>query len=190
MAAERGPERNCLMTIQFTAMEIFHHALRRDLAKLGADFDSEVWRTFAFQLHFHHTAEDLLLWPVVRQKITDPADAELLDSMEAEHASIDPLIAAVDEGVAAGRDVTDQVAAVASAVTGHLHHEELATLPMMDRLITQQEWDGFVEGTRKLDGELRQNPAVLIPWMLDGAPEELRQRVLVNLPPPVLAMLR
>lgn len=177
------------MAIEFTAMEIFHHALRRDLAALEADFDRDRWRTFAFQLHFHHASEDLLLWPVVRAKITDPADDRLLDAMEAEHAQIDPLLVAVGDGVAAGQRSPDRLVELAAAVTGHLDHEEQAALPMMDRLLTQQEWDGFVEGTRKLDGNLVQNPAILIPWMLDGAPDELRRRVLANLPPAVLALI-
>jgi hypothetical protein len=177
------------MAIEFTAMEIFHHALRRDLAVLSGDFDHDRWRNFAFQLHFHHTSEDLLLWPAVRVKITDPADGRLLDDMEAEHAAIDPLLAGVDEDLAAGQDVTARLAAAAAAVTGHLDHEEHAALPMIDRLLTQQEWDGFVDGARKLDGDLAQNPRVLIQWMLEGAPAELRGRVIANLPPPVLAML-
>ncbi len=177
------------MAIEFTAMEIFHHALRRDLATLEAGFDRDRWRNFAFQLHFHHTSEDLLLWPVVRDKITDQADDELLSAMEAEHARIEPLLAAVEEELAAGQGGPAQLTELAVAVTAHLTHEEQAALPMMDRLLTQQEWNGFVEGTRKLDGDLAQNPAILIPWMLEGAPDELRRRVLANLPPPVLAML-
>jgi Hemerythrin HHE cation binding domain len=175
------------MDIEFTAMEIFHHALRRDLKALEADFDRERWRNFAFQLHFHHASEDLLLWPVVRAKITDSAGSELLDAMEAEHARIDPMLAAAEAELAGGQ--RPELADLAAAVTGHLDHEEQAALPMMDRVLTQQEWDGFVEGTRKLDGDLAQNPAILIPWMLDGAPEELRRRVLANLPAPVLALI-
>lgn len=176
------------MAIEFTAMEIFHHALRRDLATLSADFDRDRWRNFAFQLHFHHTSEDLLLWPVVRGKVTDPADGELLDTMEAEHARIDPLLAAVAKQ-AAGAGMPAGFAELAAAVSAHLTHEEEAALPMMDRLITQQEWDGFVNGTRTLDGELAQNPTVLIPWMLEGASDELRRRVLANLPPHVVALV-
>lgn len=176
------------MPIQFTAMEIFHHALRRDILALETDFDRDGWGTFRFQLHFHHTSEDLLLWPLVRSKVTDPADVEVLDAMEAEHAAIEPLLAAAEDELAAGRGRPAQLAEVAAALRTHLTHEEQAALPMMDRLLSQQEWDGFVEGARRLDGELAQNPAVLIPWMVKGAPDELRRRVLANLPPPVLAM--
>lgn len=176
------------MAIEFTAMEIFHHALRRDLATLGGGFDRDLWRNFAFQLHFHHASEDLLLWPVVRGKVTDPADDELLNAMEAEHARIDPLLAAVEKQ-AAGPGAPAAFAELAAAVEAHLTHEEEAALPMMDRLITQREWDGFVNGTRTLDGDLAQNPAALIPWMLEGAPDELRRRVLANLPPHVVALV-
>ena len=176
------------MAIEFTAMEIFHHALRRDLAALEADFDRDLWRNFRFQLHFHHTAEDMLLWPVVQGKVTDPADHELLVAMEAEHGGIEPLLAAIDDEVAADQGRPAQLAKLAAAVNEHLAHEEQAALPMIDRLLTQQEWEGYVEGTRKLDGDLAQNPAVLLPWMLKDAPDHLRRRVLANLPKPVLAM--
>jgi Arc/MetJ family transcription regulator len=176
------------MAIEFTAMEIFHYALRRDLAALEADFDTGVWRNFRFQLHFHHSAEDILLWPVVQAKIADPADTELLGAMEAEHAGIEPLLVAIDDEVAAGAGRPARLTELSAAVGAHLTHEEQAALPMMDRLLTQQEWDGYVEGTRKLDGDLAQNPAILLPWMIKGAPDELRRRVLANLPPPVLAI--
>ncbi len=181
------------MAIEFYAMELWHHALRRDLAALDADFDRDVWRNFAFQLHFHHTSEDRLLWPVVRSKVTDPVDGELLDAMEAEHARIDPLLAAVEESVASGASgvgAPPRFAELTAAVNAHMQHEEQAALPMIDRLLTQAEWDGFVDGTRKLDGDLAQNPAQLIPWLIDGAPEDLRGHMLATLPPPVLAMLR
>src|SRR6266700_4199600 len=176
------------MAIDFTVMEIFHYALRRDLVSLNADFDRDRWRNFAFQLHFHHTAEDRLLWPVVREKVTDPADVGLVDAMEAEHAQIDPLLAAVEDASTAGDGVAPVMAALTTAVASHLDHEERAALPMMDRLLTPQEWDGFVQGTRALDGDLKQNLPVFMPWLLDGAPDELRNRMLANLPPPIRAL--
>src|SRR5215212_3490794 len=44
-------------------------------------------------LHGHHRGEDVGLWPLVRER--NPAAAELLDSLEADHARIDPAARAV-----------------------------------------------------------------------------------------------
>lgn len=168
------------MAIDFTSMEIFHHALRRDLAALTAEFDREVWRNFAFQLHFHHVSEDRLLWPVVQAKLKEPADLALLDELEAEHGKIDPLLAEV--GAAPDGDVRGPLAELAHALDDHLGHEERDGLPLIDAVLTQQEWDAYVEAVRAQDGDLAQNPAVFLPWLLKDAPDELRGRMLAGIP--------
>jgi hypothetical protein len=90
-------------------MGIAHAAFRRDLARvrLGltatpapqggrrrAVADQVLWLMEA--LHAHHSAEDSGLWPLVRQR--DPAAAQLLDAMEADHQAIMPAMQAVTAG--------------------------------------------------------------------------------------------
>ncbi len=82
-------------------MGIAHAAFRRDLTRVRqvltatpvpqggrrqAVADQVLWLMQA--LHAHHTAEDAGLWPLVRQR--NPAAAQLLDAMEADHRAIVP----------------------------------------------------------------------------------------------------
>src|SRR5690348_252637 len=91
-----------------TWMYTVHAALRRDLERIarvsarGDDNPAQVlrtacgWEMFKSYLHVHHTAEDDMLWPPMRQALADGADGNaLLDAMEAEHAAIDPLLGAI-----------------------------------------------------------------------------------------------
>src|SRR5881394_1749001 len=93
-------------TIDFTVMYATHDAFRRDLERLeaaaaaGKAGTPEVragWESFKSQLIVHHTVEDAYLWPRLRSAVAGrPDDLALLDDMEAEHARIDPLLAAVE----------------------------------------------------------------------------------------------
>jgi len=88
-----------------------HEAFRRDLARLAraaafADLPDPArraavqagWEVFKRQLHLHHTAEDTIIWPALRDRLGHSAHAlSVLDAMEDEHKAIDPLLVAVDE---------------------------------------------------------------------------------------------
>ncbi|GAB3669796.1 hypothetical protein GCM10027589_37960 [Actinocorallia lasiicapitis] len=162
--------------IDFVAMEIFHFALRRDLAALRKEFDTGLWETFAFELHFHHVSEDRLLWPVVRAKLTAADDLALLDALEAEHAQIDPLLAEAATGTPAALDD------LAAALEAHLEHEERDGLPLIDAVLTPAEWETYLAAVRDQGGDLAQNPAVFLPWLLREAPDDLRARMLAGIP--------
>ena len=87
-----------------------HDAFRRDLARLAraaaaADLSDPAkrqsvaagWELFKRELHLHHTAEDEIIWPVLRPRLAYSENAlSVLDEMEEEHERIDPLLAAVD----------------------------------------------------------------------------------------------
>ena len=75
----------------YAAHDAFHRDLRclTAAAEAGRSADPAVrtsWATFKNHLHVHHTAEDTSFWPPLRQKVTRPGDAAVLDAMEAEHA--------------------------------------------------------------------------------------------------------
>ncbi len=94
-------------TIEFTMMYATHDAFRRDLGRLeeasaagkaGTAGVRAGWENFRTQLLLHHSVEDSLLWPAVRRAVPGrPRDLALLDEMEAEHARLDPLLAAFDK---------------------------------------------------------------------------------------------
>jgi Hemerythrin HHE cation binding domain len=104
-----------------TIMIAAHDAFRRDLTRLAraaaaADLSDPArrqsvaagWDLFKRELHMHHTAEDQIIWPVLRPRLAySEAALSVLDAMEEEHQRIDPLLAAVDaafaqHGVASG----------------------------------------------------------------------------------------
>src|ERR1700733_4658031 len=107
-----------------TIMLAAHDAFRRDLTRLAraaasADLSDPArrrsvaagWDLFKRELHIHHTAEDEVIWPVLRPRLVhSEAALSVLDAMEDEHERIDPLLAAVDAAFTQ-RDGTPSAAA-------------------------------------------------------------------------------
>jgi hemerythrin-like domain-containing protein len=184
--------------LDMTAMYAAHAALRRDLELIArttsrAEDDprrilrtAAGWTLFKKALHLHHTAEDEALWPQMRATAADrPDDLALLDSMEAEHDAIDPLVEAIDAAVAdrdAGPErlggLTD---ALAACLSGHLRHEETEALPLMQEIVTEQQWQHFGQVNARLVGP---DAAQILPWLLDGADEQAVAAMLAPLPEP------
>jgi hypothetical protein len=187
-----------------TMMYATHDALRGDLdaitriAASGVD-DPRVllrsavgWQLFKDFLHVHHCAEDDLLWPAMRRALVgDMASLALLDAMEAEHARIDPLLAEIDAALCdreTGPQRLGELAdTLASALRGHLDHEEIDVLPLIDSTVSEQEWGAFGAETGKRVGEDIQR---FFPWALESAAPEIRSAVLGVLPPPMVHAYR
>jgi iron-sulfur cluster repair protein YtfE (RIC family) len=182
-----------------TMMYVFHDALRRDLdriVRLTARTDDDPrhvlrtaagWEMFKSYLHVHHTTEDEMLWPPMRQALAaDSAGATLLDAMEAEHSAIDPLLAAIDAALA-DRDsgpgrLAELADALAAALRGHLDHEEKDGLPLVDATITAEQWQAFgAEGANRISSDVSR----FMPWIFEGAASEVTASVIGLLPPPV-----
>jgi hypothetical protein len=137
-------------------------------------------------LEIHHTAEDERIWPLLRRRVKDQ---ELFDEMAAEHAALDPLLAAVGpafEAFARGippsgiraqqADLARSLEAVRDALSRHLAHEEDDALSLMGRHLTPAEWDAFVEPHRR--GNSRKGARWFLLWMLEDAPPPARAAVL------------
>jgi hypothetical protein len=186
-AAPEGP-------IDLAAMYVMHRAFRRDLDAFAgvvptvAVGDRARWllirRRFAFfgtVLHKHHSGEDAVMWPLLAER---GADAVVLDALEAEHAGIDPLLTAASEdlralsdgsGDAATRDRLARTAAdLRDALNAHLAHEERDGMALVQRHLTQADWDRLDKEFAK-DYTPREVPAVL-GWMTSGlSPEGARR---------------
>jgi hemerythrin-like domain-containing protein len=187
-----------------TIMLAAHRALRRDLERLAraAEFADlpdpggrasvrAGWETFKRQLHLHHTAEDTVVWPTLRQRLSHSDDAQsVLDAMEAEHHQIDPLLAAVDDafaragegrrsGAPAIGDVTD---ALATSLTGHLAHEERDGLPLIGVALTAAEWRGV--GFKIVRKNGLSAGGEMFAWLADGADPSQAAAAIGTLPPP------
>jgi iron-sulfur cluster repair protein YtfE (RIC family) len=187
------------MSIDLTAMYASHDAFRRDVERLGkaaADgtaFTPQVragWDNFTHQLHIHHTAEDSDLWPRVERKLEGrPQDVALLAEMEAEHALLDPLLAAVDAALLdRSAELPELVHTLATTLDDHLKHEEESALPLIQEVLTAADWGAFTGRIRETQG--MRGAAVFVPWIIDGIPPADRAAFLGALPPPVRVLNR
>lgn len=192
-------------TVDLTMMYAFHDGLRRDVATIAksaavtGDDPTRLtathvgWDLFKRFLTIHHSAEDDVLWPRLRELLADrPDDVELLDAMEAEHNRIDPLIAAIDAALADERHghegLGDAADAFAAELNAHLVHEEDAALPLIARELPPADWALFADGQRNRIG-MGLAPSY-VPWLLDGATPERIEEVLKIFPPPLAAQYR
>ena len=137
--------------IDFTMMYATHDAFRRDLGRFTAASAADTadapgvgagWENFKVQLLLHHSVEDTDLWPRVRCAAAgQPVGLAVPDEMEAEHAQIDPLLAAVDDALAdSANNLAARVAELASALEWHLKHEEAAALPLIQSVCMPADW--------------------------------------------------
>ncbi|WP_329125604.1 hemerythrin domain-containing protein [Streptomyces sp. NBC_01465] len=190
---------NASGTIDFTMMYVTHDAFRRDLDRLVAAAAAgratgpqvrEGWENFKRQLHLHHSVEDSELWPRMQAKAgKSPLALELLAEMEAEHARIDPLLAAIDRSLAdGGRGLAERAAEARTVLVHHLEHEERDALPLIQQLLGPADWKAFAGKMREEQGI--KGAAVYVPWIVDGIPAEGRQRFFGAMPPPVRVLNR
>jgi hemerythrin-like domain-containing protein len=185
--------------VDFSMMHFAHDAFARHLDRLSTAVERGVisapstaarWALFSKQLHIHHTAEDVSLWPSLRAAVSAPDEVAVLDAMEYEHAQLDPRLELV-EAALAERRVADAAAAIrdlAAALAAHMRHEENEALPLVATYLGAAGWGAFTRDVRKTQG-LR-GAAVYLPWLVDGAPDSTVATVLGLLPPPVRLLYR
>lgn len=188
--------------LDMSMMLAIHSAFRRDLDRLTAmaerrDPDRPVvtkgWETLKVALHGHHHAEDDQLWPIARAHLEGrDDDLTVLDAMEAEHATLDPLIRRIDEhltdGGVADDDLAEGVAAFRDALSGHLAHEEREALPILQRAVSPAEWQAFEEEQGKRYG--LKATLSLLPWITEDASAPTSQFILSDLPAPLRLLNR
>jgi hemerythrin-like domain-containing protein len=192
-AAPDGP-------VDMFMMYVMHHAFRRDLAKLSDAAQctpandrvawrllQQRWEVFAEVLHGHHTGEDTGLWPLLLERGTDE-DRETLEAMEAEHADFEPLLEACERGFArlaahadedARAALTVRLAATRECLARHLEHEETGAIPILQRVLTQEDWDRLDEEHFKEDLSIAKVIRV-VPWAVEGMPRDVRDEVFVK----------
>lgn len=188
-AAPEGP-------IDLAAMYLMHRAFRRDVAAFAdvvpavAVGDRQRWARlarrfalFANVLHKHHSGEDRGMWPLLAER---GADAAVLESLEAQHAGIDPRLtsAAADlqaladgTGDAATRDrLADTTTRLRDDLGAHLVNEEANGMPLVQQYMTPEDWDRLHREVFSKDYTLREVPAAL-GWVVSGLSPEHQRRL-------------
>jgi hemerythrin-like domain-containing protein len=101
-------------------------------------------------LHTHHTGEDELLFPLLRERAV--LDPRLMDRMDAQHAQVEEAVAAVSAELpewtasadaAAGDRMAGLIDAMMPALIDHLAEEEQKLLPIVSVTLSQREWDAL-----------------------------------------------
>jgi hemerythrin-like domain-containing protein len=117
-----------------------------DTARVGIVADHVAWMvTF---LHAHHEGEDLMVWPRLLERV--PAEIDpLIETMETQHAglatALDDLKAkAADWRTTSAARERDVLAGAATdlllRIADHLDLEERKVLALIDRYLTEKEW--------------------------------------------------
>jgi iron-sulfur cluster repair protein YtfE (RIC family) len=183
-----------------TGMYVMHHAFRRDLAAFASSVratplgDRDTWRAlqqrwgrFHDCLHHHHTAEDTHYWPVLltaTEARGTEADLAEVHAMSEEHAGIDPLLTAIAEGFVGvvdhpceeHRNALDiRITGLREVLADHLVHEEGVVLPLVQRVMTHDEFQA-VEAAIGKSYPVRDIPFIL-GWAMHGLPEEAQERM-------------
>jgi hypothetical protein len=186
--------------VDFTMMYVAHDAFNRDLTRLlaaaraGTGFSPAAlatWELFSGQLHTHHTAEDTALWPRLRAAVVAEEERSLLDEMVAEHEELDPRLGRI--GAALADRLADQLVieleGLAAGLAAHMRHEEDAALPLVERRVGAAGWKAFGDEIRDQNGGIK-GGALYLPWVLDGATDDVKGRVLEVLPAPARLLYR
>ncbi|GAA3532536.1 hemerythrin domain-containing protein [Nocardioides daeguensis] len=189
-----------------TMMYVLHHAFRRDVHDFrrvvpGLPVEDRAawrrlaqrWALFTTELHTHHTKEDQILWPLLAERARAGEDVDslrVLDEMEDEHTTLDPLLTSCDAGfsaLAAGAgagqlgdlrsDLLADLTDLDEALDSHLGHEESAAVPILQRYVPGEEWE-VIERER-----FRGRPSVsharrFLPWIFKDLDDAAAARVI------------
>ena len=141
-------------------------------------------------LHMHHTTEDDLIWP----KLLDRAglDAPLVERMELQHQQIDVSVAEVRAALSAWRSapmpatssaLADGIGEFLVVLEGHLDEEEQVVVPLIDRHLTEDEWQEV--GQRGFEKFTPDQRWIATGQLVEVATPEETALMFGKLPPPV-----
>lgn len=185
--------------------KIIHGAVRRDINRFKsalagfpdgsarrAEQLQTAWKYFYSELDYHHHGEHEIAWPALESVGVPRAT---LDQMDAEHARMADALGAADTAFAAlvrtpttgaANDAATAVAELDKVVTEHLAHEEAELEPVYQA--NRQGPEMKAMGKKFAKRNPKQSGAFFA-WILDGATDEEKQALRVDVPPPVIAIL-
>jgi hemerythrin-like domain-containing protein len=143
-------------------------------------------------LHSHHEGEELLVFPLLRERCDGAG--ELLDRMAEEHHEALELLeqaraalAAWPGGDAAAQKATqERLVELGSHLNEHLFEEEQKVLPLAGANLSPQEWGAMpAHGMATFDGD---KIWLILGLIRERMTEDQRAAMQANMPPPALEM--
>jgi hemerythrin-like domain-containing protein len=182
-------------------MRIVHQALRRDLRRAHETLTSAppppppqrhaIARHLTWMMAFlraHHRSEDDGLYPLVRQR--DPAAAELLDAMHADHDEVASAVSALEaaaatcsrtQGAGGAEPLVAALGHLTEILLPHLQQEEDEMMPVVSAVVTNGEWRAL-EDEYNLDSKSFVELGLEGHWLIDDVDHDDRQAVLGLVP--------
>jgi hemerythrin-like domain-containing protein len=144
-------------------------------------------RELTTALHHHHESEDELMWPLLLERA--PMESELILRMEEQHERIAELYqraadnAAIFATTAAAdsrADLVETLAELLDALVEHLHDEEVYILPLVEQVLTVEQWQAL--GERGRAGIPRDRQLVFLGFLLAANDQERGREFLSEMP--------
>ena len=182
-------------------MVLIHRVLRREIGQLprliraaaGDRARSKIIGAHAREmlsfLHTHHTGEDELLFPLLRERAA--LEPELIERMDAQHAQVDDAVTAINAesptwtasaDAAAGERIAARIDAMMPTLIEHLAEEEQEILPIVSATLTQSEWDAL--GKHGMSAIPLTRRLVILGHITEETEAAERRRFMKVLPPP------
>ena len=143
-------------------------------------------------LHTHHEGEELLVFPLLRERCDGAG--ELMDRMAAEHHEALELLEQAKAALAAwpGGDAAAQQATqerledLAAHLNEHLEDEEQKVLPLAAANLSMEEWGAMpAHGMASFDGD---KIWLILGLIRERMTDDQRAAMQANMPPPALEM--
>lgn len=182
---------------------VMHSAFKREILRLRdavtrADLNEQTtrdgivarYRFFAVTLRDHHVGEDTYLWPDVLGRVT-PAEAVIIRAMEDEHEALASALEALDQEfdtfseASDPRVIADKFDTLHLVLTGHCQHEERDGVPIVLKYLSDESAKGFEKYNRQRD-----NTAMTLAWICDGATPHEQQTTWGVVPGPVRMIMK
>lgn len=132
-------------------------------------------------------SDDMIMMYVIR-----PDDLELLDAMEAEHVRIGPVLEEIDAAVAdeesGAERLSEATALFRQELVDHLAHEERSAVPVVESVMTRQDWKAFSKHQQKSVG--LKGAGEFFAYILSGADPGRGAQALGTFPPPLRLLIR
>jgi hypothetical protein len=183
------------MAVDFAMNAMLHRAFLRELDRVQGFVESgdaaaarKHYGFFSALLHQHHEGEDTFLFPLVRQRSTDPVELATVDALEAEHEQLHAALDTCDadfrgEGPLPEGTVAD-IEALRMVLAAHCAHEEADGEKVLAKYVTKDDLKPFNAHNRKGDLSM-----MVFPWIADGGSAR-DQKVYDVLPGPVRIFLK